>query len=334
MEKEEKIVDKLLPIRVDNTITIYHVKYKEKDIRKLIDKINAKYAIYDNVKLITPFMGNQPLNYGQFDKNPYVNVKSYEVLNYREKNNSNEVVMFPDLFFPKEGEGEIKASIEKLPALSIILEDTFLTSDNHRIIDMTDLIKYRNYIFDLSNNFVFDKTIDLPSVYSKKSLSYEDKIKKFFTINDYRQHLARLAHKLNDNTLFLNEKEEKKIRNDIYELVNDLQRTMEFEDIAMFPLEALNQYTKESETKKILTRFGDRNKDCNYQVYDTKWNGWFGYKLDLAKSNNDGAKVYNDLSKDVIFNYDIDGQRFEKKALKGVIYEEPSKQNLYTKKAV
>ena len=34
MEKEEKIIDKLLPIRVDNTITIYHVKYKEKDVRK------------------------------------------------------------------------------------------------------------------------------------------------------------------------------------------------------------------------------------------------------------------------------------------------------------
>ena len=109
---------------------------------------------------------------------------------------------------------------------------------------------------------------------------------------------------------------------------------MEFEDIAMFPLEVLNKYNKESETKKILTRFGDRNKDCNYQVYETKWNGWFGYKLDLAKSNNDGAKIYNDLSKDIIFNYDIDGQKFESKALKGVIYEEPSKQNLYTKKAV
>ena len=42
MEKEEKIVDKLLPIRVDNTITIYHVKYKEKDIIKVYQDFYVK----------------------------------------------------------------------------------------------------------------------------------------------------------------------------------------------------------------------------------------------------------------------------------------------------
>lgn len=319
--KYTKEYNKLLPIRVDNTITIFHVKYNGKNIKDLTDRIRNKYTIYDTKKQQITLYDDIPLSYGEYDKLPYTNVKVVDKKIIGERNNNSNPIL-PNVYFPKEFVADAKLSIETEPALASLIENTFLTPDKYVLLDFTELIKYRNHLFNLRNRFVFDKTIDLPNDINKSSKTYKDKIDKFFTINDYRQHLARLAYKLNNDILYLNDREEKKIRTEVFDFLDELQKAFQIEDIAMFPLENLNN-TKENETKKILTRFGDRNKDCNYRIFDTKWNGWFGELLDKAESNNDGTKVYNELTKDIVFNYDFDGRRFESKALKSVKETEP-----------
>ena len=204
-----------------------------------------------------------------------------------------------DLYFPKQSKGKIKVIAYTIPILSKILEKTFLTGEYNVLLDMTDIIKFRNYFFNNKNNFKFDKTIDRYRR-ENKYLNYNH---KFETIENYNNFLRRLIQNLNQNNIIVEEKEEKKIYDNINEFLEGYQSLFYIEQIGMFPI--LNKMSK---SYALLTRFGIRN-----EFYD-----WHYDKLEKVEINFDGGKIINDNLEKIIKNYDLDGFEFDKKALKGI----------------
>lgn len=294
LNKDKKYF-KLLPIKKDKNVIIYSVKYNHQAITKFSEYLNHKYEKEFTDIIDTEFYDAIPLSMGKYDLDKQYSIKNYKILELNKINQTNNMGMY----FPEKAYGKIKVSGSLKPTISTIIEDTFLTDDTKVILDTTNLIKYTNHIFNLPNNFKFDKTIDL----YRKTNDWKDKGTEFISLDNYRNHLKKLAYNLNDDNITLTDREDKKIQNDINEIINNYQELFEIEQIGMFPV-----VNKMDKNYAILTRFGLRN-----QNYD-----WHFNYLDNTDVNYDGGLILRNFNDKIVNNYDLDGFDYEFKALKSI----------------
>ncbi|MEG0266130.1 MAG: hypothetical protein RSB77_05615 [Bacilli bacterium] len=280
-----KEIFKVLSIKDGNNIALYSLKYKEKNIRNLIENIKNRYTLEVIDKIETEFCKTVPLSYGKYDKIKNGHVKKYEILEIKENNDS-------EFFFPTNKTGRIKLTFVYDSELANIIEETFL-KNKKILLNMTKIIKYKNNFFNQPNNFRFDKTIDL---FQSKN-EWQQSFSEIKSINDYEKYLNNLSKNLNDNTINLNEKEQKKIRETINEFMGLYQSVFEVEQIGMFPL-----YSVMSKKYAVLSRYGLRNEQ-----YD-----WHFNVLDNCNINNNGGAIINEISNTLETKYDLDASLFEK----------------------
>lgn len=286
---------KILPIKKDKNVVIYSVKYNREKMKEFIKYLNGKYnqEIIDVVE--TEFYDAVPLSMGKYDLDKKYQINKYKILEL----NNIETKEENNMYFPSKGYGKIKVNVNLKPTITKVLEDTFLEDSKKVLLDTTSIIKYTNHVFKLPNNFKFDKTIDL----YRKGSSWKEKGNKFVSIENYRHHLNTLAYNLNNDNIELNDKEKKKIENDISEIVNEYQKLFDIEQIGMFPI-----VDKMEKKYAVLTRYALRN-----QSYD-----WHFNVLDDAEVNYDGGQILNEYEHEINNNYDLDGYNYEYDAIMSI----------------
>lgn len=301
---------KLLSIKYENSIIVYSLNYKNEDIEKLINFIHGRYSNPAKIKIKTSFLDNVPISFGKLDNKSY-KINKYNILYMnKDENLENDTDL---LYFPQTSYGEMEVNYEHYTNLEQILRETFLTNDDKVLIDMTDLIKYRNTLFEINNTFKFDKTIDLNNKNNKSKTNWIDKIDTFVSLNSYDNHINNILYNLNEPLTFENSLEFKKITKSLQAIINILQTSFNVEEIAMFPTNLIKK-----DEYRIIERFGIRNEDCNYSVKDSNFYGWFGDKLNDAKINYDGAQIIENFKKPIIKNYDLDGVDYNLNALRSI----------------
>lgn len=298
---------KLLSIKNNNTVTVYKIDYQKEDIKKLINFIHKKYSNPSKEIIKTTFLDDTPISFGKLD-NKAINIKKYKILKLKKSDNLDEIER---LYFPQTNYGTMEVCYEYYSNLGHILEETFLDSDINPLLDMTDLMKYRNTVYGINSDFKFDKTIDLND--KKKMKKWDEKIDTFTSINSYNEHINNIAYNLNEPLNFYNQIELKKIKKDLPGFVNLLSLILDIEEIAMFPINSI----KKGEYQ-ILERFGIRNSKCNYFIHNTQFDGFFIDNLENAEINYSGSIIIEKLREKIIKNYDLDGWDYNLNALRSI----------------
>lgn len=306
---------KILSIKKDNNIILYKLQYDDQKLSDFINKLDNKYTKIDNDIIETIFSGIIPLSYGKY--NSLMNtcyIREIGVIDSRKKKQSEEYFkslggstkewnfLSEDeklLFMPINGyrKGKLQLEITYPSTMAQALRTTFL--NDKEIVDATKLIKIENHIFGYSNNFIFDKTIDL----SNEKKKWFDDARAFFSIEEYNKYVNKIRYNLNKDNTTMSDFEYNGIYNDYSKIYNALQSIFKAEQIGMFP-----EDLKLSEELEILKRFARRNEAFNL----------LSGTLEYAPINFDGGAILSEKRDGILHNYHIDGTIIEEKIIKKI----------------
>lgn len=297
--------NKLFSIKKDNNIILYKLEYDDQKLNNFINNLDEKYTKIENDTIETTFSGIIPLSYGKYNNLRNVcYIRELGVVDSKKNKQSEEYFkslggttkewnFLSDeeklLFMPIEGyrKGKLKLEITYPSILALTLRSTFL--NEREIVDTTKLNKVINHVSNYTNDFVFDKTIDLNN--DKKKWSDDTRV--FFSINEYNNYIEKISHDLNEDNIIMSKYEFDSVYDDYSKIYNALQSIFKAEQIGMFP-----EDLKLSEDLEILKRFAKRNESFEL----------LSGVLEYAPINFDGGAVLNEKRNTICSNYNIDGK--------------------------
>lgn len=272
------MINKLLSIKKDRNIIIYKVEFKEKELKDYLNYLDSIYG-YEEKNKITAliFKEDRLLTAGRYD----FMKKHCEVLPQFTK--LEELSKFDD----NVSNWKVEIIVHFYSKINKILTKTFMTKD--KLINATELIKLGNHLAGCNNHFIFNKMLDI----NDDNKEWNDPSRVFLKKDEYYNYVKFKKAEINVDDVALNKFEEIRLSKDIDEIMENIQRIIKIEQIGMFPIT-----NNPSNIEKIMTIFGERNKDFEY----------FYGSLENAEINLNASHFFNDIKDELCEKYDPENE--------------------------
>lgn len=266
---------KLLSLQKDNNIIVYSIEYTEKELDDYLKYLSSLYGYKEKATIEAEIIEGKVLSMKKYDLlKKYCKVdEQYKVIE--------ELGQVDDI----TKRSKIEITVRYYSILVEILRDAFASKEP--LVNGTDLIKLTNHVLGYSNNFVFNKMIDL----NEKNKAWDDPSRGFLNLDEYNRYIAYKKRSINEDTIKLNKFENKRISKDIDEIITNLRSIFKIEQIGMFPAQLEGPKVLE-----ILKVFGYRNIEFEF---------FFG-SLENMPINIDGANKLNNMAEEIIETYNTE----------------------------
>lgn len=271
------MVTKLLPIKKDNSITIYGLSYEEEKLTKYFKFLSAFYDSDEKSIIESTVMNGKLLSMGKFDyMKRYCKVdENYRIINILEDIDAN----------TKRVRVEINVKF-----FSMIIEsfkEVFMTDGI--LINTTEFFRLRNHLLNKENNFTFNAILDL----YEKNKEWNDPYRLITSRKDVENYIAYKMRNINVDRVKLNKKDNDTAFEKINVIIKELNSMFKIEQIGLYPIQE-----NLSNLQNILKIFGERNEEL----------GNFYGILEDVYINNDGGKILDGMTEEICNTYNMNNQ--------------------------